>query len=112
MKCCDITPASLNRKITINSLVVTATATGGQSQSFVKLADVWSNIKNMTGSELMRYDQLGAVAMSKFTIRYRADIAESMQIVYRGDDYNIKHIDNLDEADRFLTITAKRGVNS
>lgn len=110
MKCCDIKPSDLNRKIVINSLVVTPTATGGQVESFVEFAKPWAKIKNVSGSELIRYGKLGAEAISKFTIRYRKDLTESMKITYGGHDFNILHIDNVDEANLFIVLTAKRGV--
>ena len=110
MKCCDITPSMLNRKIEIQSLVVTATDTGGFSEAWTTLANVWAKIKNASGSELIHADQLGAVAFSDFTIRYRADLTETMRIVYRGAEFQIRHINNLEEADRWMTIKAERGV--
>lgn len=64
----------------------------------------------MSGTELVRADQLGATAFTDFTIRYRGDIDEMMKIVYRGTDYQIRHLDNVEEADRWLVIKAERGV--
>ena len=111
MKCCSITPSSLNRKIEIQSLVVTPTDTGGFAQSWVKLASVWAKIKNSSGTELIHADQLGSVAFSDFTIRYRADLNESMRIVYRGTNFQVRHINNIEELDKFLIIKGERGVS-
>lgn len=110
MKCCDITPAKLNRKVELYRLEKTPTPTGGFTQSWVKVADLWAAIKNMSGTELVRADQLGATAYSDFTIRYRANINEMMKFVYRGTDYQIRHINNLEEADKWLVVKAERGV--
>lgn len=101
----------MNRKITIQKLVKTATSTGGFDESWVNVANVWAKIKNMSGTELVRADQLGATAFSDFTIRYRAGLNETMKIVYRGVDYQIRHINNIEELDRFLIIKAERGVS-
>ena len=111
MKCCDITPSKLNRKIALYRLDITSTPTGGFTESWVKVADVWSAIKNMSGTELVRADQLGATAYSDFTIRYRSDINETMKIVYRGTDYQVRHINNIEEADRFMIVKGERGVS-
>jgi SPP1 family predicted phage head-tail adaptor len=110
MKCCDITPAMLNRKVSIYRLVLTQTSTGS-SKSWVKVADVWAKIKNMSGTELVHADQLGATAFSDFTIRYRAGMVETMKLVYRDTDYQIRYINNVDEADMWLIIKAERGVS-
>lgn len=110
MKCCNIKPSSLNRKVELYRLEKTATPTGGFTQSWVKVADLWAAIKNMSGTELVRADQLGATSYSDFTIRYRANIDETMKIVYRGTDYQIRHINNLEEADKWLVVKCERGV--
>jgi SPP1 family predicted phage head-tail adaptor len=110
LKCCDITASKLNRKVELYRLEKTPTPTGGFAQSWVKVADLWAAIKNMSGTELVRADQLGATAYSDFTIRYRANINEMMKFVYRGTDYQIRHINNLEEADKWLVVKCERGV--
>lgn len=111
MKCCQITPSMLNRKVELQQLVKTPTETGGFSQAWSKVADVWASIKNASGSELLHADQLGAVAFSDFTIRYRANINETMRLVYRTTEYQIRHINNLEEADLWMVVKAERGVS-
>ena len=111
MKCCDVTPAQLNRSIEIQKLVVVATDTGGFTNTWVKVYSTWAKIKNTSGTELIHADQLGSVSFSDFTIRYRAGLTESMRIVYRGTDYQVRHINNLEEADKWLVIKGERGVS-
>lgn len=100
----------LNRKIEFYQLNKTATPTGGFTESWVLFASGWASVKNMSGTELVRADQLGDTAYSDFTIRYRNDINTMMKIVYRGTDYQIRHLNNLEEADKWLVIKAERGV--
>ena len=111
MKCCQIQSSHLNRKVELQELIKTPTNTGGFDQSWVKVADIWAKIKNTSGSELLHADQLGAVAFSDFTIRYRTNINEIMRLVYRGVNYQIRHINNLEEADLWLIVKAERGVS-
>jgi SPP1 family predicted phage head-tail adaptor len=101
----------LNRKIELQQLVKTPTATGGFTQSWVSVATLWAKIKNTSGSELLHADQLGATSFSDFTIRYRANINELMKIVYRGIDYQVRHINNIEEADLWLIVKAEKGVS-
>jgi SPP1 family predicted phage head-tail adaptor len=101
----------LNRKIELQSLVKTPTATGGFTQSWVSVATLWAKIKNTSGSELLHADQLGATSFSDFTIRYRANINETMKLVYRSTDYQIRHINNIEEADLWLVVKGERGVS-
>lgn len=111
MKCCQITSTMLNRKIELQQLVKTPTATGGFTQVWTSVAFLWASIKNTSGSELLHADQLGATSFSDFTIRYRSNINELMKIVYRGVDYQIRHINNLEEADLWLAVKAEKGVS-
>lgn len=111
MKCCQITSAQLNRKVELQQLNKTATATGGFTESWASVAFVWAKIKNTSGSELLHADQLGAVAFSDFTIRHRANINEMMRIVYRGVNYQIRHINNIEEADLWMIVKGERGVS-
>ena len=111
MKCCDIMSSQLNRRIELQQLVKTGTATGGFTQSWLKVANVWAKIKNASGAELLHADQLGATAFSDFTIRHRTNINEMMRIVYRGIDYQVRHINNIEEADLWLIVKAERGVS-
>lgn len=111
MKCCQIKPSDLNRKVELQQLIKTPTNTGGFTQSWVKVADLWAKIKNASGSEMLHADQLGATAFSDFTIRYRANINEIMRLVYRGTNYQIRHINNVEEADLWLVVKAERGVS-
>lgn len=111
MKCCQIKPSDLNRKVELQSLVKTSTPTGGFTQVWVKVADIWAKIKNASGAELLHADQLGAVAFSDFTIRYRSNINEVMRLVYRGTNYQVRHINNIEEADLWLIVKTERGVS-
>ena len=111
MKCCNIKTSDLNRKIELKSLTRTPTATGGFTTVWTHVAYCWVKIKNASGSELLHADQLGATAYSDFTMRYRANINETMKIVYRGADYQIRHLNNMEEADLFITAKAERGVS-
>ena len=111
MKCCSINPSSFNRKAELQKLVRTATPSGGFDTSWTKVADVWCKIKNSTGSELIHADQLGSVAFSDFTIRYRANINEGMKLIYRGTEFQIRHVNNIEEQDLFMIVKGERGVS-
>lgn len=111
LKCCDIKPSDFNRKAELFSLVKVLTPTGGFTQSWESVAVLWCKIKNTSGSELLHADQLGATSYSDFTIRYRANIDETMKLIYRGNDYQVRHINNIEEADLFMIVKAEKGVS-
>ena len=111
MKCCTIKPSDLNRKVELFSLTKTATPSGGFTQAWVSVDTMWAKVKNTSGNELMHADKLGATAFSDFTIRYRANINETMKLVFRTVDYQIRHINNIEEADLFMVVKGERGVS-
>lgn len=110
MKCCDITPSDLRCKIQIYRLTEVADALGGFTATFTLHKTKWAKVKPMSGRELIHADKIDATAASTFTVRFDADILESDKIVFKGNDYNIRSIVNVDELDRFLSILGERGV--
>lgn len=110
MKCCDITPSDLKHKIQIYRLAEVADSLGGFTTSWILHKTKWAKVKPMSGRELIHADKIDATAASTFTVRFDADILESDKIAFKGDDYNIRSIVNIDEGDRFLSILGERGV--
>lgn len=102
----------LNKRITIEQSTLTK-AGGGKSVTWSTVAPAWARVRNMSGNERRVTEHGGQVAEARteFKIRYRAGITEQMRISYGGKKYNIRHINNLQEANRWLLITCDTGVN-
>lgn len=104
----------LNRIITIESLSQTKDAEGGMVDNWTPFAaNIFAGVNNLSGNEKRLTDHGGktAEARTEFTIRWRAGVLETMRIVYNTRIYNIKHINNYREENRFLIITTDTGVN-
>ena len=110
MKCCDITPGMLSRKISIQEKQGTTTPTGGQTVAWVQVANPYAYMKPLNGRERVYADRLNATGDTIATIRYRDDLDESMKVVYREKEYQIRSIINLEEADVWLQLVLERGV--
>ena len=110
MKCCDITPGMLNRRLSIQEKQTTETPTGGQTVAWVEVAKPWAFMKPLNGRERVYANRLNATGDTIATIRYRSGLTESMKAVYRGDEYQIRSIINLEEADEWLQLVLERGV--
>ncbi|WMM36572.1 putative head-tail adaptor protein [Pseudoalteromonas phage PS_L5] len=110
MKCCEITASDLKHKIEIRRLTEVADPLGGFTTSWSLLKPKWAKVKPMSGRELIHADKIDAAAASTFTIRFDADILESDKIVFKGNDYNIRSIVDIDEESRFLSILGEKGV--
>lgn len=110
MKCCDMYAGKLNRLIEIYSLSTTKTATGGASDSWAIRDTYYARVEPVSGMESVRFDRLGAHGVTRFIIRYNEDVVESDKIVYKGVDYQIRSIINIEEADLWLEIMGEKGV--
>lgn len=108
MKCCDITIGDLKRRITIQQQTKVRDGMGGYEDGWAQVAQPWAKISPKSGSEKLRADKLNADGLSTVIIRYRSDLNESMRVVYRGNNYQIRSIINIEEADRFLELTIER----
>ena len=74
-----------------------------------QLATLWASIKPVSGSEKYRQGQVQETATHQVTIRFRSDVATNYRIVYESRNFNIKHIRNVDERDRYLLLICNEG---
>ncbi len=103
----------LNRRITIESLTQTKDAQGGMVDTWTNFGSLWAKIVNLSGNEKRLTDNGGkaAEARTEFTIRYFASITAKHRIIYNGKRYNIKHVNNYNEQNRFMILTCDTGLN-
>ena len=112
MKCCDMTAAMLRNRVTIQQEGARSSdGQGGYTQTWAALAsDVPAYVVQRSARESGAAGRLEADATTEFTIRYRSDVNEAMRILFRGVVYNIRGIENVEFRDRWMRITAERGV--
>lgn len=113
MNCCNVTLAQLNRRIEIQSKQPTGEtdAMGGIISDWVTVASPWCNLTPMTGREQYRADKLNATGMTRVIMRYRTDINESMKVLYRGTEYQIRSIIDIEERRQWLELMIEKGVS-
>ena len=110
-KCCDIKIGELNRKITIRQLTNTPDGQGGfESDSWSNFAQPWARLKPMKGGEKVHADRLTTNQLTQCMIRYISGITTKMQVLYNGDEYQIRSIVNVDEANEWLELMLERVV--
>lgn len=79
----------LNRKITFQTETFTTNATLEKVGTWSNTANVWAHVLVMTGHENIETARDTATRITKFKIRWRNDINESMRIVYNSRNYDI-----------------------
>ena len=112
MKCCDINAGKLSEPITVQRATLTTDGAGGQTQSWATLSGsptkAW--IMPLSGSEQYRFDRMEANVKLKLVVRYTSSIQEKDRIVIRSRNYNVRFLNNIEFADKWLEIYVDGGV--
>jgi len=102
----------LNRRITIEQFVPQDDGGGGKSGEWQAVGTVWAAVKHLDGQEKQRNDQTTAEVTAEFRLRYISGIKPAMRIVFRGRKFDIKRVNNVNERNSELVITATEVVST
>lgn len=100
----------LNKQITIMQPVSTARSTDGAPVVTYStyLANIWAAVDNKKGKEVYRDRRRWEVDEVDFTVRWTTAVIENDYVVrWAGNDYDIKAVINVDEADRELKLITR-----
>lgn len=109
----DLTLASrLRQRITIQRPVDAADAAGGVNRSWVMHARIWAEVTPLGSGarESVLDGRLNASSRTRFIMRYRDDLSETMRIAYDGDHYNIRSITDLYGRGIALEVMGEKGA--
>lgn len=84
----------LNRRVTIQRLVITTNETNEDVPGWIPVATVWAKFEPRTkgsGDEFAA-DQRSSRQIAFFTVRYRAGLDPTMRLVFDGEIYQIDAI--------------------
>lgn len=110
MKCCDIAIGDLRHKVSLQRKSLTSDGVGGSVVAWTEYATPYAKIKPKSGGEKIYLNRLNASGLSTVVMRYRDDVQESDKLVFRGDEYQIRSVINVEERDRYTELTIERGV--
>lgn len=103
-------PEELDQRVEFKSPSFVPDDVGGRVKTFVNNFDCWAKVKARSGQEYNDNDQLEADGKYTFVIRWRDDFDETNQIVWNGQAYNIRFIEQMGGRRLYLVISAERGV--
>lgn len=83
---------------------------GGQAISWSTTAQIYVDIKPISGNESFTQGQLKELLRTEITTRYRADLNTSYRILFGTRTFNIKNVKNVDERNKFYVLTCEEGV--
>lgn len=107
------TPGKMNERVTIQAYIETSDGGGGTTKAWANLAKnptVWAAVTAKAGREAVVSDRITATMTTLFTIRNRTDLDETMRIVWRGSNFNIRGIRREGNSPHYLVIEAERGA--
>lgn len=106
----------MDKRIVIQMLATEEDKIGNQTSLWTDFHKCWANVNGVSGKEYWQARQQNEEQIISFRIRYCRKLSElnsvDYRILYRGDTYNIQHIDNLLQANILLIIKAKKEASS
>jgi len=83
---------------------------GGQAITWSTVAQIYVDISPVSGGETFNQGQLKETLKTEITTRYREAIDTSYRILFGTRAFNIKHIKNVDQRNKFYILTCEEGV--
>lgn len=83
---------------------------GGQSIAWSTITDLYADIRPKSGKESFTQDQLQEISQHEVIVRYRSDMNTSYRLLFGTRIFNIRHIKNVNERDRYYVLTCEEGV--
>ena len=99
-------PISIERKTSVDD------GYGGRTNTWTELTRTRATIEPLSGREQLMASRLRNPITHRFRFRYRAGLAGSDRIVFRGREFNIRSIVNEREMNRWLVIGADENVQA
>jgi SPP1 family predicted phage head-tail adaptor len=103
----DIKAGGLNKRLIIQYQVKAQDTFGAEAITWTTLDTVWGNVKPVSGKEVYRLQQMKVEADFIVTIRYRTGLDETMRVKFGSRYFEIKYIQNTDEAKVELVMYCK-----
>jgi SPP1 family predicted phage head-tail adaptor len=102
----------LKEPVEFQRLTRTSDGAGGFTEAWAAIAatPTRGHVKAMSGGERFQSQRTEATSTHKIVVRHNAGLTEVDRVVIRGRAYNIRFIDNMEMADKWLYITAEIGV--
>ena len=102
----------MRHQIKIQTEAQTDDGGGGYVLGWTTTATVWANIKPISGREHLLTAQLADIITHRITIRARSDLTFTgkNRILFGTRAFNVKHVINVGERDRYLELQAEEGV--
>lgn len=112
MKCCDYNAGMLKEPLTFQRVTRASDSAGGFTEAWAKIvgSPERGHVRSASGGERFGADRVEGTARLRVTVRYTDKISERDAVLIRGVRHNIRFINNVEFADKWLEIDVERGV--
>ena len=100
----------MRHQVEIQRPVNTTDTGGGSARTWATVSTRWANIKPVSGVETYRQGQVQEALTHEIMIRHTSDIGTNYRVKYGTRVFNIKHLRNIDERNRFIIMKCDEGV--
>ena len=102
---------ALRHRLCLEAPLMVASAGGGATLSWQRVADVWAEVTTIAGREGFVSDGVSARITHQVRLRYRADLLPEMRFVTaRGGQYDIRAVRDVDGSRRWLSCLCEEVV--
>lgn len=99
----------LRHRVNLQSATTTRDAGGGVTESWSTVAQIYCDIKPVSGSERYRQGKVQESLTHEIVMRHRTGIDTNYRINFESRNFNVRSIRNIDERDRFLVLLCTEG---
>jgi SPP1 family predicted phage head-tail adaptor len=100
----------LNREIEIQEATLTGDGMGGKTKAWANLADVWAEVIYVRGHESVEADRKTPTESILIRIHFRSDITNAHRILFNGNRYDIRSVQDRDGKRKNTHIEATREI--
>ncbi|MGA0584327.1 MAG: phage head closure protein [Castellaniella sp.] len=97
----------LNSRVAIQRLTQVQDETGQVIEDWVAVADVWADIRHLSGLETVRQGVSASEVRASVRIRWRDDVTSAMRLVANGKTYEIEAVLPSARTKEFIDLTCK-----
>lgn len=100
----------MRHQVEIQRPVDTVDTGGGSGRAWSTVSTRWANIKPTSGTETYRQGQVQEALTHEIIIRHTDSIGTNYRVKYGARVFNIKHLRNIDERNRYIIMKCDEGV--
>jgi len=110
MACPNYCTGDLKHPVVIERGTDIDDGSGGTYAEWAVVETVYCAIKQKSGAEKFQQQDIRTVKTKSFITRYGADVTELDRLVFNGQYYNVRSVEDIDERNMWLEIIAEVGV--